>query len=62
MKKKKLDKKDSTAFRIYFAEAGERIWDIAKRYGTDHKAIIESNSLESGILETKQPLLIPMTD
>ncbi len=59
---KKLDKKDSTAFRIYFAEAGESVWDIAKRYGTDHKAIIESNSLESGILETKQPLLIPMTD
>lgn len=59
---KKLERKDNTAFRIYFAEAGESIWDIAKRYGTDHKAIMESNSLENGILEAKQPLLIPMTD
>lgn len=55
-------KNDNIAFRVCFADAGESIWNIAKKYGTDSKAIMESNSLTNDILDSKQALLIPMTD
>lgn len=55
-------KNDNIAFRVCFANDGESIWDIAKKYRTDSKAIMESNSLTNDILDRKQALLIPMTD
>ncbi len=44
---------------IYYAEAGERVWDIAKRYGSLPQKIIEDNGLKSDIIESDMPVMIP---
>ncbi len=56
---KKLSKR-SCALVLYFADAGEELWDIAKRYNTRKKLIYEENELEGDVLETPEMLLIPM--
>ena len=45
---------------IYYAEAGENLWSIAKEYGTSMDAVMEENELESAQLKEKQVILIPM--
>ena len=45
---------------IYYADAGENIWSIAKRYNTSLSAVMEENGLEEEILPEKQIVLIPM--
>ncbi|MCL2013481.1 MAG: DUF3794 domain-containing protein [Oscillospiraceae bacterium] len=62
-------KDSSAALTVYFADAGESVWDIAKRYNAAVFAIIEENALagleenasgqESGILNEREMLLIP---
>jgi hypothetical protein len=52
--------KREDALVLYFAEDGEKIWDIAKRYNTRKNLIVDENALESDILEKAQMLLIPM--
>ena len=47
------------ALRIYFAQAGEDMFDIAKRYAASPEAIAAANDTGSGILEAPQRLLIP---
>lgn len=44
---------------IYYAGEGERVWDIAKRYGALPQKIMEDNALKSDILEADMPLMIP---
>ena len=44
---------------VYYAEAGERVWDIAKRYKALPQKIIEDNGLKSDIIETDMPVMIP---
>ena len=44
---------------IYYAEAGERVWDIAKRFGALPDSIIADNALKSDIIESDMPLIIP---
>ncbi len=54
--------KDSAALpavTLYYADAGERVWDIAKRYGSTAAAVAEENSLEGGELAECRMLLIP---
>ena len=34
------------ALKLYFAEDGEDIWEIAKRYKTSVSAVMEENELE----------------
>lgn len=52
----------SCALRLYFADAGEDIWEIAKRCRTSMNAILEENGLENEILAEKTMLLIPMVE
>lgn len=47
------------ALTIYFAQEGESIWDIARRYNTTAEAITSENKLSSDTVETKCKLLIP---
>ena len=44
---------------VYFAEAGETLWSIAKKYNTTVDAIIRENRIPDGALEKKCKLLIP---
>lgn len=44
---------------LYFADKGERLWDIAKRYNTSMAAIKRENSLEDDELSDRRMLLIP---
>lgn len=46
---------------LYFADQGESVWDIAKRYNTSVNAIMNENKLENDKLETRSILLIPKT-
>jgi len=49
-----------TALTIYFAEAGEDAFDIAKRYNTSARAVMEENNLEDTTVPKAQKILIPM--
>ena len=51
--------KNSASLTIYFSEAGESIWNIAKRYNTTVKAIIDENNLTDDTVKEKTKLLIP---
>jgi hypothetical protein len=44
---------------LYFADKGENIWDIAKRYNTSMNAIKRENNLEDDELCDRSMLLIP---
>ena len=50
------------ALTIYYADPGEQVWDIAKRYNTSVDAIIEHNGLDGDALEAKQMLLVPIVE
>lgn len=50
----------NTALTIYFAQPGECVWDIAKRYHTSMSAVMEENSMEKELLPARATLLIPM--
>ncbi|MBQ2792302.1 MAG: DUF3794 domain-containing protein [Oscillospiraceae bacterium] len=52
--------RENAAMTIYYAEAGENLWSIAKEYGTSMDAVMEENELESAQLKEKQVILIPM--
>lgn len=50
----------NTALTIYFAQQGECVWDIAKRYHTSVTAVMEENAIEKELLPSRATLLIPM--
>ncbi len=63
MSEEKLSgRKDSCALKLYRAGEGESLWDIAKRYRTSVKAIIEENDLSAGSADSCGMLLIPLMD
>ena len=45
---------------LYYAEAGEALWDIARLYCTSMEAIQRENGLECEKMDSKGMLLIPM--
>lgn len=47
------------ALTLYFADKGEGLWDIAKRYNTSMDAIRRENNLETDTLPERSMLLIP---
>lgn len=47
------------ALTIYFAQEGESVWEIARRYNTTSEAITAENKLTGDTVETKCKLLIP---
>ena len=50
---------DSCALTIYFSDENEKIWNIAKKYKTTVRAIMDENGLEDEIVGTRRFLLIP---
>jgi len=45
---------------VCMAEAGEELWDIARRYNTSVDYILEENDLTAGALEQRTMLLVPV--
>ncbi len=54
------DKNDEYALRLYFAENGEEIWDIAKKYGASISRVMEENEMDSEVVGDGRMLLIPV--
>ncbi|HHW46619.1 MAG TPA: DUF3794 domain-containing protein [Clostridiales bacterium] len=52
-------KDETTSLVIYYADAGERVWDIAKRYNTSPSRVSEMNALKDEVLQASKMLLIP---
>ena len=52
-------KDNEFALKLYYAEANEEIWDIAKKYNTGAKAIIEENDMESNLEEDTAKVTTP---
>lgn len=50
---------DGCALMLYFAEKGERLWNIAKSHNTRLDMLINENSAEGQSLDSSQMLLIP---
>jgi len=57
---KPLKKDSDYALKLYYAEKGEKIWDIAKRYNSGVSAVIAENELEEEQLSAPCMLLIPI--
>jgi len=57
---KPKEKSSEYALKLYYAEDGEDVWGIAKRYNTSAEAIITENDLESDRVEVPSMLLIPI--
>lgn len=57
---KPLEKDTSAALTVYYAGAGENLWDIARNYCTSVEAIRLENELESDFIEDRRMILIPM--
>ncbi len=53
---------DEAALKLYFADEGEAIWEIAKRYNTSVSSIIADNSLTGDKIEKRGMILIPIVD
>ena len=56
----KKERDGSYAIKLYFAEMGEDIWEIAKKYSTSIKAIMDENELPDGTVSQRGMLLIPI--
>lgn len=54
---KKLD--PAIGLLIYFAQAGENIWDISKRYGALPAQVLADNGLTCEVIEEDTALMIP---
>ena len=53
--------KDSlSALTIYYADPGETLWEIARRYNTSVQAISNENDLSENRMEKRTMLLIPV--
>jgi len=51
--------RDLSALTIYYADSGERIWNIASRYNTSMEAIMQENNLTEDMVRGSKMLLIP---
>ena len=50
---------DRCALTLYYAQAGEKVWDIAKRYNASMESLCSENSLSEDTLQACGMLLIP---
>lgn len=53
------DEQPRAAMTIYFSDAGESVWEIARRYGTTVAAVQEENGLSDETVPEKRMLVIP---
>ena len=54
------ERANANALVLYFAEAGEPIWDIAERYNSTPEEIAEINELNGNKVDAPATLLIPI--
>jgi len=47
------------AMTLYYADPGEKVWDIAKRYGSTPSAVAQENAIEGDAVEDRRMLMIP---
>lgn len=50
---------DRAAITVYFAEKGESLFDIGKRYNVEARLISDENGIDGGVLSEKKRLIIP---
>ncbi|MCI1964591.1 MAG: DUF3794 domain-containing protein [Oscillospiraceae bacterium] len=55
-----VSRDNSAALCIYYAEAGENLWNIARNYRTSVDHIKQENGITGNVMEDKGMLLIPM--
>lgn len=48
------------AIKLYFAQAGESVWNIAKRCHASSKAILDENNIDGDVIDTDSMILIPI--
>ncbi len=51
---------DKGALAVYFAAAGEHIWDIARRYRSSVEEICEINDIAADVLTEEKMIIVPM--
>lgn len=49
----------NAALTIYYADAGESVWDIARKYNTTVEAVVEENELKEDSISDCMMILIP---
>ncbi len=54
-----IKKENKSSLTIYFADKGETVWNIARKYCTTVEAILKENDLTENILSAGKMLLIP---
>ncbi|MVB12909.1 hypothetical protein CAFE_36560 [Caprobacter fermentans] len=57
---KPVARDNSAALCIYYAEAGENLWNIARDYRTSMTTIKQENGIAGDVMENRGMLLIPM--
>ena len=58
----KKERDNSMALKLYFADEGEDVWEIAKKYSTSIIAITEENELDSDTVAKKGMIMIPIVE
>jgi hypothetical protein len=51
---------NTAAMVVYYADAGERIWDVARKYNSSVDEIISINELTADVLPFEKALIIPL--
>jgi hypothetical protein len=51
---------EKAALKIYFANSGESVWEVAKACHTSMDAVMEENSLGGDVLTKDTMLLVPL--
>lgn len=55
-----IQKDENCALKLYFCESGENIWDIAKRYHSSARLIMDENDIEDEVIGSDMMLMIPI--
>ena len=53
-----IDTKDKSPVVLYYADKGERVWDIARKYFTSAQIIKRNNDIDCDVLDENKMLLI----
>ena len=51
---------ERAAIKLYFAEKGERVWDIARECHTSPTGICRENGVTDGTLAERTMLIVPI--
>ena len=55
----KIESDDPSSLIAYFAEKGENIWEISKKFLANRNEFLELNGITESVLESPKMLLIP---